>query len=69
MADTDTTPPAAGDIAIKSRPEKPDEAKYKADLAKAEKEHKLKMEQFVRPLKTACVLHFRGADSSLIDCS
>ena len=54
MADAATTPPASGDIAGKSRPEKPDEAKYKVDLARAEKEHELKMQQLVRPFWTAC---------------
>lgn len=35
----DTAAPPAADAAQKGRPEKPDEAKFKADLAKAEKEH------------------------------
>jgi hypothetical protein len=45
MADVDTTP--AVDGAQKSRPEKPDEAKFKADLAKAEKEHEAAQARFV----------------------
>lgn len=37
----------------KTRPEKPDEAKYKADLAKSEKEHAVAQEKEVcRPLST-----------------
>ena len=35
----DTAPPPSADAGGKTRPEKPDEAKYKADLAKAEKDH------------------------------
>lgn len=34
----------------KSRPEKPDEQKYKEDLAKAEKEHAAAQEKVVRRL-------------------
>ena len=64
MADNDTTPPAPGDIAVKGRPEKPDEAKYKADLAKAEKDHKLKMEQFVGPSKPTRAFKCQSADPS-----
>ena len=48
MADVAQPSAAATDGVTKSRPEKPDEAKYKADLAKAEKEHELKMKEYVR---------------------
>lgn len=44
MADTATAP--AADAAT-SRPQKPDEAKYKADLAAAEKAHKAALAEFV----------------------
>ncbi|KIW66089.1 hypothetical protein PV04_08294 [Phialophora macrospora] len=43
MADTQTAP--AADVAHK-RPEKPDEAKFKADLAKAEKDHEAAQARF-----------------------
>lgn len=45
MADTETVPPTEG--AQKGRPEKPDEAKYKAALAQAEKEHEAAQARFV----------------------
>jgi hypothetical protein len=45
MADVAATP--ATDGADKSRPQKPDEAKFKADLAKAEKEHEAAQARFV----------------------
>ena len=48
MADVAPSPAAPTDTAAKTRPEKPDEAKFKADLAKAEKEHELKMKEYVR---------------------
>lgn len=44
MADTATAPAAADGI---KRPEQPDEAKYKADLAEAEKAHKAAQAEFV----------------------
>jgi hypothetical protein len=46
----DVAKPAAGSDAPvhKPRPEKPDEEKYKAELAKAEKEHGLVQEELVR---------------------
>jgi hypothetical protein len=55
MADVATTPAvtkpaeATKDAAPaqKTRPEKPDEVKYKADLAKAEKEHAAAQEKLV----------------------
>ncbi|KAK6373657.1 multicopy suppressor of BFA (Brefeldin A) [Exophiala oligosperma] len=45
MADSETSPPAANG-AQKARPEKPDEAKFKADVAKAEKEHEAAQAKF-----------------------
>lgn len=45
MANKETTPAADG--AQKTRPEKPDEAKFKADLEKAEKEHAAAQAKFV----------------------
>ena len=47
MADTavDSTP--EGDSSVKQRPEKPDEAKYRADLEQAEKDHKAAQAKFV----------------------
>ncbi|KIW12621.1 hypothetical protein PV08_09899 [Exophiala spinifera] len=45
MADSETTPPATNG-AQKARPEKPDEAKFKADVAKAEKEHEAAQARF-----------------------
>ena len=56
MADVATAPVAdltndnktgTGDKAHKARPEKPDEEKYKTDLAKAEKEHAVAQEKLV----------------------
>ena len=47
MADTATAP--AADSGIK-RPEKPDEAKFKNDVAEAEKAHKAAQAEFVRIL-------------------
>jgi hypothetical protein len=47
MADVAPSPANPADGVVKSRPEKPDETKYKADLAKAEKEHELKMKEYV----------------------
>ena len=44
MADTQTAPAADG---AHKRPEKPDEAKFKADLAKAEKDHEAAQARFV----------------------
>lgn len=52
MADVEVPAPSAGDGTSKPRPERPDEGKYKADLAKAEKEHELKMKEFVRHGRT-----------------
>jgi hypothetical protein len=46
MADA-VKPSSGGDIASKVRPEKPDEEQYKADLAKAEKEHAAAQEDLV----------------------
>ncbi|KAJ9610677.1 multicopy suppressor of BFA (Brefeldin A) [Cladophialophora chaetospira] len=43
MADTQTAPVADG---ANKRPEKPDEAKYKSDLAKAEKDHEAAQARF-----------------------
>jgi hypothetical protein len=43
----------------KARPEKPDQAKFEADLAAAEKEHAANMEKFVRLLSVnALQCHF-----------
>jgi hypothetical protein len=47
MADAETSPAPADTGAQKTRPEKPDEAKYKADLAKAEKDHEAAQARFV----------------------
>jgi hypothetical protein len=55
MADVAPLPATSSEGATKTRPEKPDEAKYKADLAKAEKEHELKMKEYVRS-KAVCVM-------------
>lgn len=44
MADTATAPAADAGT---NRPQKPDEAKYKADLAAAEKAHKAAQAEFV----------------------
>ena len=45
MADVATAP--AQDAAEKGRPQKPDEAKFKADVAAAEKEHEAAQARFV----------------------
>lgn len=48
MASTDATPASAAPSSDKKiKPEKPDEEKFKADLAKAEKEHAAVMDQMV----------------------
>ncbi len=47
MADAETSPAPADTGAQKVRPEKPDEAKYKAELAKAEKDHEAAQARFV----------------------
>ena len=54
MADVASPPAAPSEGFTKTRPEKPDEAKYKADLAKAEKEHDLKMKEYVRFESSPC---------------
>lgn len=43
----DTAPAPATDGIDKTRPHKPDEAQFKADLAKAEKEHEAAQARFV----------------------
>ena len=43
------------DKSIKSKPEKPDEEKYKQDLAKAEKEHTAAQEKLVCLLAAHCI--------------
>jgi hypothetical protein len=48
MAEVATTSTAASDESHKARPDKPDEEKYKADLAKAEKDHEAAVTKFVR---------------------
>ena len=51
MAETVAPPPAATTDAHNTgsaKPEKPDEAKYKSDLAAAEKAHVAAQEKFVR---------------------
>ena len=45
MADSEPAPAVDG---AHKRPEKPDEAKYKADLGKAEKDHEAAQARFVR---------------------
>jgi phage FluMu gp28-like protein len=52
MADVASTP--AQDGADKTRPQKPDEAKYKEDLAKAEKEHEAAQARFVCSPASTC---------------
>lgn len=47
MADVAKASPAGDGTTQKARPEKPDQAKYEADLAAAEKEHTTNMEKFV----------------------
>lgn len=55
MAETATaTAPAADNAQQTTRPQKPDENAFQADLAKAEKEHKASMERLVQiPLPLA----------------
>jgi hypothetical protein len=55
MADVVKTPPAADGSATKTRPEKPDQAKYEADLAAAQKAHNSNMDKFVRLLSLNCL--------------
>ena len=50
MADAATFPATDG---AHKRPEKPDEAKYKADLAKAEKDHAAAQARFVGFIRTS----------------
>ena len=54
MADVAPPPAASTDGVTTGRPEKPDETKFKADLSKAEKEHELKMKEYVRS-RAICV--------------
>lgn len=54
MADTEKVPVADG---ASKRPEKPDEAKYKADLAKAEKDHEAAQARFVCHLFPLSFMH------------
>lgn len=56
MADAEKVPVADG---ASKRPEKPDEAKYKADLAKAEKAHQVAQAAFVCHLYPLCIMHQR----------
>ena len=67
MADVAAAPIAATDDTTKSRPEKPDEAKYHADLEKAEKEHELKMQQYVRSRAVSVLSLSERADSVPIE--
>jgi hypothetical protein len=48
MADVAKASSAGDGATQKTRPEKPDQAKYEADLAAAQKEHAVNMEKFVR---------------------
>jgi hypothetical protein len=48
MADVANASSAGDGVTQKARPEKPDQAKYEADLAAAQKEHAANMEKFVR---------------------
>jgi len=48
MAEDAKASSAADGTAQKTRPEKPDQAKYEADLAAAQKEHNANMDKFVR---------------------
>ena len=48
MADAVKPSLAGTETTQKTRPEKPDQAKYAADLAAAQKEHDANMEKFVR---------------------
>jgi hypothetical protein len=49
MAEVAKVSSAADGTAQKARPEKPDQAKYEADLAAAQKEHNANMDKFVCP--------------------
>lgn len=56
MTDVAATP--ATDAVDKSRPQKPDEAKFKADVAEAEKDHEAAQARFVgsHSLKLSIIL-------------
>jgi hypothetical protein len=54
MAEVAKVSSAADGTAQKTRPEKPDQAKYEADLAVAQKEHTANMDKFVRLPFMAC---------------
>lgn len=48
MADVATASPEVDVTAQKTKPVKPDKAKYEADLAAAEEKHAANMQKFVR---------------------
>jgi hypothetical protein len=48
MADAPKASSAGDGNSLKTRPEKPDQAKFEADLAAADKEHAERTEKFVR---------------------
>lgn len=54
MADVAKATSAVDAPTQKTRPEKPNQAKYEADLAAAQKEHAANMEKYVRLLFVAC---------------
>jgi hypothetical protein len=59
MADVAKASPPVDGAPTKSRPEKPDQAKYEADLAAAQKEHAANMDKFVRlPTVTCTCMHY-----------
>ena len=76
MADVTMAPPAdtpngkttpdTADKAPKSRPEKPDEEKYKGDLSKAEKEHAVAQEKLVRLLRVVTLSSLIVSQPSLV---
>lgn len=55
MADAAKASLAGNETTQKTRPEKPDQAKYEADLAAAQKEHNANMEKFVCLSSVPCI--------------
>lgn len=67
MSTSNTTP--AVEKHHKAKPEKPDEEKYKTDLAKAEKEHAAAQERLVCLLNVTPPVRNLSSQTSLADLS
>lgn len=70
MADTPKASSAGDGNSLKTRPERPDQAKFEADLAAADKDHAERTEKFVRQLSATNQFerHFHGSASTSTIC-